>query len=174
MGKHRKRIHINTTPIEEYDDYDDKLIGEYITYTDGSCDNLSPYKAGGSAYIIIKDGKIIKTKNKGFIPTTNNRTELLAIISAVNSLPNHAKVDIFTDSQYCIRVLDGEYHKKNMDLIKLFAKVASKLDDYVFHWVRGHNGNKYNEMADELAYEAYKEISEQYNIPQSPRMKITH
>lgn len=33
---------------------------KFEAYTDGSCDNLSPYGEGGSAYIILKDGIIIK------------------------------------------------------------------------------------------------------------------
>lgn len=37
----------------------------YVAYTDGSCDNNSKYKAGGSAYIVLKDGDIVKMKNHG-------------------------------------------------------------------------------------------------------------
>lgn len=62
----------------------------YVVYTDGSCDNLSPFKAGGSAYIIIKDGEILIRKHHGRLNTTNNRMELLAIISAVKSCPEGA------------------------------------------------------------------------------------
>ena len=46
---------------------------KFEAYTDGSCDNLSPYGEGGSAYIILKDGIIIKESKKGFVGTTNNR-----------------------------------------------------------------------------------------------------
>lgn len=37
---------------------------KYEAYTDGSCDNISPYGEGGSAYIILKDGVIIKESKK--------------------------------------------------------------------------------------------------------------
>lgn len=63
---------------------------KYEAYTDGSCDNISPYGEGGSAYIILKDGVIIKESKKGFVGTTNNRMEMLAIISAVKSVPKGA------------------------------------------------------------------------------------
>lgn len=165
-----KRLITYSKDIEEYNEETDKLLNDsYIAYTDGSCDNYSHYRAGGSAYIIIKDNEVIKIKAKGMIPTTNNRAELLAIISAANSVPEGSNLDIFTDSKYCILVLDKRNHKKNMDLIRLFNKVVSKLNKFQFHWVKGHNGNKYNEMVDTLAYGAYREVSEKYNIDISPR-----
>lgn len=68
----------------------EKVSLKYEAYTDGSCDNLSPYGEGGSAYIILKDGIIIKESKKGFVGTTNNRMEMLAIISAVKSVPKGA------------------------------------------------------------------------------------
>ena len=49
---------------------------KYEAYTDGSCDNISPYGEGGSAYIILKDGVIIKESKKGFVGTTNNRMDV--------------------------------------------------------------------------------------------------
>lgn len=142
----------------------------YVAYTDGSCDNLSQTKAGGAAYIILKDGEILKMKNHGQLNTTNNRMELLAIISAVNACPNGAYVDIYTDSQYCILVLSKSYKpKKNPDLYESYKKCSAHLAGVRFHWVKGHNGDKYNEMVDNLAYGAYCDICEQYNIEKSKR-----
>ena len=74
----------------------------FVAYTDGSCVNHSKYKEGGSAYIVLKDGEIVKMKNHGRLQTTNNRMELLAIISAAKYCPSGAYLDIYTDSQYCI------------------------------------------------------------------------
>lgn len=142
----------------------------YVAYTDGSCDNLSQTKAGGAAYIILKDGEIVKMKNHGQLSTTNNRMELLAIISAVNACPAGAYIDIYTDSQYSILVLSNSYKPKmNADLYELYRKCAAHVAGVRFHWVRGHNGDKYNEMADELSYGAYCDICDQYNIEKSKR-----
>ena len=142
----------------------------YVAYTDGSCDNLSHTKAGGAAYIILKDGEILKMKNHGQLNTSNNRMELLAIISAVNACPDGACIDVYTDSQYCILVLSKSYKpKKNPDLYELYKKCVEHVADVRFHWVKGHDGNKYNEMADELAYGAYCDICDQYNIEKSKR-----
>lgn len=92
------KLNINIITME-------KVSLKYEAYTDGSCDNLSPYGEGGSAYIILKDGIIIKESKKGFVGTTNNRMEMLAIISAVKSVPKGATLTVYTDSQYCINEL---------------------------------------------------------------------
>ena len=142
----------------------------YVCYTDGSCDNLSQAKAGGSAYIVIKDGEVIKMKSHGTLSTTNNRMELLAIVSAVNSCPQGAFVDVYTDSQYSILVLSKSFKpKKNPDLYELYKKCSAHLAGVRFHWVKGHDGNKYNEVADDLAYGAYCEICDTYGIEKSSR-----
>lgn len=162
--KHEKTI-INE--VEE--EFPDNGL-HYVAYTDGSCDNLSQTKAGGAAYIILKDGEIMKLKNHGQLNTSNNRMELLAIISAVNACPDGAYIDIYTDSQYCILVLSKSYKpKKNPDLYELYKKCAAHVAGVRFHWVKGHDGDKYNEMADELAYGAYCDICDQYNIEKSKR-----
>lgn len=168
-AKKEKPKYEKTIINETEDEYPDNGL-HYVAYTDGSCDNLSREKAGGAAYIILKDGEVLKIKNHGQLYTSNNRMELLAIISAVNACPEGAYVDIYTDSQYCILVLSKSYKpKKNPDLYELYKKCAAHVAGVRFHWVRGHNGNKYNEMADELAYGAYCDICDQYNIEKSRR-----
>ena len=137
----------------------------YVCYTHGSCDNKSVQKIGGSAYVILKDNEIIKIKAHGAVGTTNNRMELLAISNAVNSCPEGAFVDIYTDSQYSILVLSKtKTPKLNADLHALYIKSRSHVADVRFHWVKSHNGDKYNEMADSLAYSAYVEKCNEFGI----------
>lgn len=161
--------HEKTVINEIEDEFPDNGL-HYVAYTDGSCDNLSLYKAGGAAYILFKDGEIIKMKNHGQLNTTNNRMELLAIISAVKSCPDGAFVDVYTDSQYSILVLSKSYKPKlNADLYELYKKCAAHVAGVRFHWIKGHDGNKHNEMADELAYGAYCDICDKYGIEKSKR-----
>ena len=139
----------------------------FEAYTDGSCDNLSKFHSGGSAYVVLSDGILIKEGSKGFLGTTNNRMELLAIISVVNFLPQKAKVLIHTDSQYSITALT--YHPgkkaKNLDLIGLFHRIVRENKiDYSFKWVKGHNGDEWNEYVDNLAFTEYKRICSDYGI----------
>lgn len=140
----------------------------YIAYTDGSCDNLSPYCEGGSAYILIYKDSIIKEAKKGFVGTTNNRMEMLAIISAVKSTPKNADLVIYTDSQYCITSFTNvKKPKKNLDLINLYHHCVAHLKSVEFRWVKGHNGDEYNELVDSIAYSAYLEMIEKYNLPKT-------
>lgn len=165
----KKCAHEKTIINEIEKEFPDTTL-HYVAYTDGSCDNLSKERAGGSAYILLKDGEIDKMRSHPQLNTSNNRMELLAIISAVNTCPDGAYVDVYTDSQYSILVLSKSYKPKlNADLYELYKKCSTHVADVRFHWVKGHNGNKYNEMADELAYGAYCDICDQYGIEKSKR-----
>lgn len=144
----------------------------YIAYTDGGCQNLSTFSEGASAYIILKDGKVIKTASKGFLNTTSNRMEILAILSVVCSLPEDSSVTIYSDSEYAIKVLSGQWRAKtNHDLIVKYRERAKYLQ-IKFQWVRGHNGNHYNEVVDRLCTEAMKTIIKENNLPSNRFTKI--
>ena len=114
----------------------------YDCYTDGSCNNLSANKEGGAAYLILLNGKEILRRSKALIHTTNNRAEMLAIISAVKRCPIGADIVIHTDSKYAI--FSFRYRKrisdsvKNSDLIHLYRKEAAQ-KKVTFEWVKGHN-----------------------------------
>lgn len=147
-----------------------EILTDYIAYTDGSCNNLSPYGEGGAAYIILDQYEnIIFQNSKGFLGTTNNRMELLAIISVVNWLPDGVSVEIRTDSQYCIGMLSRERCpqkiKSNRDLVEKFYRLKERKNRVCFTWVKGHNGTEYNELADALAESRTEEMRVLHNIP---------
>lgn len=144
----------------------------YIAYTDGSADTINDIRPGGSAYIIMKDEEIIRARNKQLIGTTINRAELLAIVSAVKYCPTDMPLHIYTDSQYCIGVLSGKDHgKANLDLIKMFRQFAKNHQEVVFHWVRGHSGDAYNEMVDDMAFSAYTDVLDAHGLKPDPRWR---
>ena len=135
-------------------------MSKFIAYTDGSCDNLSLRRPGGAAYVILdENGQLFKKASKGFLGTTNNRMELLAIVSVVNSLPANSEVTIYTDSRYCIMALNSKKPKKNIDLIRLFHEICDFRITVAFEWVKGHNGVFYNEMCDQMANSEYPKIA---------------
>lgn len=133
----------------------------YIAFTDGSA-TAKGRKTGGAAYIILdKNKKVLYENSKGFVGTTNNRMEMLAIISAVAWIPKGNTIRVYTDSRYCIQMFTAETiskEAKNQDLIKLFHKVV-RHKRIQFVWVKGHNGDKWNERADRLATTAHAKIS---------------
>ena len=139
----------------------------YDCYTDGSCNNLSANKEGGAAYLILLNGKEILRRSKALIHTTNNRAEMLAIISAVKLCPIGADIVIHTDSKYAIfsfghrkRISDSV---KNSDLIHLYRKEAAQ-KKVTFEWVKGHNGDRYNEIVDSMANGEYNKMKQSLKV----------
>lgn len=135
---------------------------ELIIYTDGSSrGNPGP---GGFGVLLIY-GSSKKEISQGYRLTTNNRMELLAVITALETLTrNNMPVTIFTDSQYVVnsvekKWLDGWIRtdfkggKKNKDLWLRYAKIAKQFS-VRFRWVKGHADNPYNNRCDQLATEA--------------------
>lgn len=133
-----------------------------VIYTDGSCIS----KVGGFGWVRIVDlGDPVS--GNGRIPgdSTNQIAELYAIWEAVQSSPND-KIDLYTDSKYSIGCLtlwwktwqrNGWKTSKgepvaNKELIETILKVL-KTKDVRFYHVKGHSGNKWNELCDQLANE---------------------
>jgi ribonuclease HI len=127
-----------------------------IIYTDGACKG-NPGIGGWGAILMYGD----KVKEiYGYAPeTTNNRMELSAVIEALKVIKRSCPITIFTDSQYVKRGItewiDGWIKKnwKNVKNVDLWQELypLSKQYKIDWQWVRGHNGDKYNERADELA-----------------------
>jgi len=127
---------------------------QYDVYTDGGC-AVNPGGPGGIGVVIIdrETGEVTEF-SKEYFSTTNNRMEIRAIIEGIRKLPEGAKVKLISDSQYALNCIDGTWSKKtNLDLWTEYEKVAKGKQIYT-HWVRGHNGNEFNERCDELASEA--------------------
>ena len=136
-------------------------MSNYTAFTDGSSDNKNPLRPGRSAYIIFdSQGNEVKRMSKGFMGVTNNKMELLAIVSVVNSLPPNSSVTIHSDSQYSINVLSGRWRaSENLKVINLYRRlVAEKNIKVTFEWVRGHNGDVYNELCDQMARGEYQKM----------------
>ena len=147
---------------------------EFVIFTDGSCNNLDKFNNGGWAYIAFEASAVAadkdidikqayKVESGAAKKTTNNRIELTAICKAIASLPMAAKCYIFTDSEYCIKVLDhrdGHQFVANTDIINTFYQViALRAISYSFHWIKGHSGYKFNELADQLAQSEYRKLN---------------
>ena len=130
-----------------------------IVYTDGSSRG-NPGPGGYGA--ILKWGDTEKEISKGYLRTTNNRMELMAVIAALESLKKtNLNIIIYSDSQYIVKAVeqgwlknwlatDFKGGKKNKDLWLRFNELASQ-HRVKFNWVRGHAENPYNNRCDRLA-----------------------
>ena len=146
---------------------------QFRLYTDGGC-LINPGGRGGYGAVLIDLDSGIKKEMCGSVrATTNNRMELTAVVRGLEAVPAGAQVTVYSDSQYLIKTMHGEYRQiKNTDLWDRLREASVGLHvDY--EWVKGHNGNKWNEHCDRLAQEAMKselceadiayERSEEYN-----------
>jgi len=132
-------------------------------FTDGACSgNPGP---GGWGAVLRFDGKAKELKG-GEPVTTNNRMELMAAISALETLKRDCSVDMFTDSNYLKDGITKWIHswrrngwrtaeKKPVKNAELWQRLDAALGRHQirWHWVRGHAGHAENERADALARE---------------------
>ena len=127
-------------------------------YTDGAAKG-NPGPGGYGA--VLMAGKHYKELSEGFVRTTNNRMELLAVIVGLESLKKEGmQVQVYSDSKYVVDSVEKKWvfgwekkafkGKKNIDLWKRFLVIYKK-HQVTFNWVKGHAGNLYNEKCDELA-----------------------
>ena len=152
-------------------------------YTDGAC-SQNPGPGGWAFVIILKEVSAEGTEKEllrgagGDKLTTNNRMELLAVIQALTAyqkdiLPHYHDypVTLHTDSQYVQQGISSWIKKwklngwktasrepvKNQDLWQQLDALAAQLS-LEWMWVKGHAGNRYNELCDSLAVDASKRM----------------
>lgn len=138
-----------------------------VFYTDGSA-HPNPGPGGFGVVTVDPKGEVIETYAKHCDNTTNNAEEMKAILYAAcrARLAGESAI-IYSDSAYAINTFtnwmyswernnwtksDGKI-PENLDLVKAFFDL-SKTVDISFIKVKGHKGNKYNELADKLATSA--------------------
>jgi ribonuclease HI len=139
-------------------------MNEVVTitiYTDGA----SKGNPGPGGYgTILMSGEHRKELSAGYILTTNNRMELLAVIVGLEALKiAPCNVTIYSDSKYVVDAIEKQWiqswcrsnfkNKKNKDLWLRYLNVAQK-HNIKFVWIKGHDGNIFNERCDRLAVQA--------------------
>ena len=134
----------------------------YTCYTDGAYSSVRDQ--GGIGILFLKNGEEVLRYSNMYKGTSNNQMELGAIIIALRMIKG--KIDsltIYTDSQYCIGCATlGWKRKKNKimwaEFDKQYKRVKQLCPDIQFVHVKGHNGEKYNEIVDKLAVAASQSI----------------
>ncbi|MBP1675102.1 MAG: ribonuclease [Bacteroidetes bacterium] len=139
------------------------MAGEITIYSDGAASG-NPGKGGYG--VVLISGRHRLEKSEGYRLTTNNRMELLAVITGLESLKiPGSNVVIYTDSRYVADSVEKGWvfrwesktfkKKKNPDLWIRFLKAYRK-HNVRFVWIKGHASNPENELCDRLAVEAYR------------------
>jgi ribonuclease HI len=139
----------------------------YSIYTDGGASPNDGTGVGAWAIVIIANGNVPKTYGGWEPKSTNNQMELRALDEALQYIYDEHETlywTIYSDSQYAINVLNGEWEaKENLEQLKslwmLYKKVTYRT---TLTWVKGHADDGdvhslHNDMAD-------KEVKRQFNI----------
>lgn len=137
-------------------------------YTDGAARG-NPDGPGGYGSVleyVDPKGKLhVKELSRGYVHTTNNRMELMAVIAGLEVLNRPCTVEVYSDSQYVVNAFNQHWVDswikkgwkrgknepvKNIDLWKRLLQ-AKEPHNVSFHWVKGHDGHPQNERCDQLA-----------------------
>ena len=139
-------------------------------YTDGSArGNPGPGGYGCVLHYIDGNGTLhVREFSGGYEKTTNNRMELLGVITGLEALVKPCRVEIVSDSKYVTDAFNAHWIDswikkgwrrgknepvKNVDLWKRLLK-AMEQHQVTFTWVKGHAGHPENERCDALAVAA--------------------
>lgn len=138
---------------------------QIIIHTDGACSG-NPGKGGLGIVMQLENSIHYKEISQGYLYTTNNRMELLAVIIALEEIKfQNANVLVISDSKYVTDAVNKNWifawqkkhykNVKNPDLWKRFYKIFNK-HQVKMEWIKGHNNHPLNERCDFLATEAVK------------------
>ena len=135
-------------------------------YADGACSG-NPGMGGFAALVLYGEKQL---ELSGFEKlTTNNRMELMAVITALEALKRPCNVSITTDSNYIVKGMTEwvtgwlrnnwkNSQKKEVLNRDLWERLLTAAADHAIEWkwIKGHNGHCENERCDLLAREAIK------------------
>lgn len=137
-------------------------------FTDGAARG-NPEGPGGYGtvlqYIDTKGQLHEREFSAGYKKTTNNRMELLAVITGLEALTKPCEVEVISDSKYVTDAFNQHWVEgwlkrgwknsskepvKNIDLWQRLLRAKAQ-HAVKFTWVKGHAGHAENERCDRLA-----------------------
>ena len=144
-----------------------------MIYTDGAC--LGNPGPGGWA-VLVRIDSVSTTLSGGDPSTTNNRMEMQAVIAALAHLREPFEIQLYTDSKYVINGINdwidtwsmNNWQTANRKPVKnkeLWQELHACTQKHriTWHWVRGHSGDRFNELVDHLAREEAFKIQERHD-----------
>lgn len=140
--------------------------GQFVVYTDGGARPSNPGPAGWGV-VVVQAGEVVFAGG-GFIGTqTNQVAELSAAIEGLSRVPEGSRIELVSDSQYTLKGLSewrAGWERKgwknsagdpvaNKEYWQRLFALADKRK-VTTRWVKGHNGDVFNERCDALATRA--------------------
>ena len=143
-------------------------------YCDGGAHNRDKNGIGAYGVVVVEDGELVRQRGEAMRGVKSGRMEVMGLLYSIDhAVRNYDKLDdvtIFSDSRYCVdaynKWLDNWSQKnwkrykggkvEHSDLWQLINTL--KRSSVKVKWVKGHSGNIYNEMADDLVGEKMTEF----------------
>ena len=141
-----------------------------VVYTDGACSgNPGP---GGWAWATAPDGA--RSGSGGEAVTTNQRMEIQAVLEALRALADGAAIHVMSDSTYVVNCFRDAWYVRwqangwrnaqrkpvaNADLWRPLIELVTA-HEVTFGWVRGHSGDRMNDLVDQLAVAAVPRLNQ--------------
>jgi len=146
-----------------------------MIYADGASSG-NPGPGGYGVVLLCQSHR--KELSGGFQKTTNNRMELLGVITGLKALKRRCRVTVISDSRYVVDAVEKQWMvkwksfgwRKNKKDTLLNRDLWKQLDELLgthevrFKWIPGHRGYRENERCDELAVAA----AQQPHLPPDP------
>ena len=140
-------------------------------FTDGAARGNPEGPGGYGAILQYTDENGVlheKEMSAGYKQTTNNRMELLGVITGLEALKKPCEVEVISDSKYVTDAFNQNWvenwiqngwrtsTKKPVKNIDLWKRLILLVDRHTvtFTWVKGHDGHPENERCDRLATSA--------------------
>jgi ribonuclease HI len=137
-------------------------------YSDGSA-RSNPEGPGGYGtvihYVDTKGQLHVREFSAGYKKTTNNRMELMGVITGLEALTKPCNVEVISDSKYVTNAFNEGWvdnwvmnnwknsQKKIVLNRDLWVRLLKAMEPHkvTFTWVKGHAGHPENERCDKLA-----------------------
>ena len=140
-----------------------KNNGESGVFADGGA-APNPGDQGGWGAVWVEKGEIVSQVHGHEPRTTSMRMELQALIEAFKMLPPDAEVEVYSDSQWCVKAVTELARKweeaswksnkgpiKDLELVQNLVALHRAHPGCKLKWTPAHAGNLWNEYADSLA-----------------------
>lgn len=146
----------------------DSTIPNIELFSDGGA---QPNPGKGGYGVILHWNGHRKELSQAYELTTNNRMEILGVITGLDAIKVSANVTVYTDSKYVVDAIEQGWAKKwraknwyrtksekaiNPDLWDKLLNAIDRHNKVSLNWVKGHNGHPENERCDQLVGLAIK------------------
>ncbi len=140
-------------------------------YSDGAARGNPDGPGGYGCVLHYTDSKgvlHVREFSAGYVKTTNNRMELMAVIVGLEALKKPCQVKVVSDSKYVTDAFNQHWidswlknnwknsAKKPVKNKSLWLRLLKAMEPHnvTFQWIKGHAGHPENERCDQLATRA--------------------